>query len=93
MHQIKRGNRSEYCSIRPFSCYCSKCKNNDFKNCKNKAFTEGRFKEKKLEVKSFGNTEDDMSENEYEDNENDENDIENEENIGAADDVIEQSNQ
>ena len=71
LHQIKYDNKKDYLSIRPYACFCEKCKNNDFEQCHNKNFTGGKFLEKELKVKTIGHTEADlphMSENENEEN-------------------------
>ena len=44
LHQIKpSGKKDEVYMIRPFSCFCPNCKNNNFNGCTNINFTKGNF--------------------------------------------------
>ena len=48
LHQIKASSDKGFLLQRPFSCFCSNCRAENFSGCLNVGFTEGSFKKVKL---------------------------------------------
>ena len=51
LHQIMPGEGEDEFLIRPFSCFCKYCKDNQFSLCENREYTGGDFISEKLEFK------------------------------------------
>ena len=84
LHQIKHSQGEKFL-IRPFSCFCESCKSGEFKSCKNKLYTGGNFKVRKLQSNAMNTA---LSECSDEDEENEDNYI-----VGEDDDDLVEKNE
>ena len=67
LHKIKPGRKKGYLLTRPFSCFCYRCKNNDFGNCENKDITGGNFTERLLISDNHTSEEENLENNDEDD--------------------------
>ena len=69
LHQIKH-RQGEKFLIRPLSCFCECCKSGEFNSCKNKLYTGGKFKIRKLQSNAIDTASSKCSDDDEEEEEN-----------------------
>ena len=73
LHNIKPASEIGKFLTRPFSCFCSNCKEDNYEHCQNKEFTNGRFTERRLPL--IETDSDNNHDNHHDDTEDDDMDV------------------